>query len=118
MPVVDAQKAARLVGQAACMLAALTTVETTSAVTFGPNRTALVPIPGPRNSALPDPAESRLGVAARRLMLTVAPGTTRAFIVPLLAAGKADHGVHCRCPSGRRRARVGSEEEPREVSST
>jgi hypothetical protein len=46
-------------------------------------------------SALPDPAERRLGLIApgqgRRLVLAVAPGTARALLVLPLTAGHADH---------------------------
>jgi hypothetical protein len=40
-------------------------------------------------------------------MLAVTPGAARAFVVPLLAAGKAHHGVHCHCPNGHRQRWVG-----------
>jgi ABC-type uncharacterized transport system permease subunit len=45
-------------------------------------------------SALPDPAERRLGLR-RRLMLAVAPGAAGALIVVALPARNADHGLYC-----------------------
>jgi hypothetical protein len=47
-----------------------------------------------RKSALPDPVEQRLGRGLRRrLMLAVAPGAARAFLVVTLAARDADHAL-------------------------
>ena len=49
-----------------------------------------------RKSALPDPVEQRLGRGLRRrLMLAVAPGPARAFLVVALAARDADHALYC-----------------------
>ena len=45
-------------------------------------------------SALPDPAERRLGLR-RRLMLAVAPGAAGALLVVALPARNADHGLYC-----------------------
>jgi hypothetical protein len=41
---------------------------------------------------LPDPAQPLFGRLGRRLMLTVAPRTAAALLVPLRAAAPADHG--------------------------
>jgi hypothetical protein len=54
---------------------------------------------GPRGaagavSALPDPAERRLGLR-RRLMLAVAPGAAGALLVVALPARDADHDLYC-----------------------
>jgi len=45
-------------------------------------------------SALPDPAERRLGLR-RRLMLAVAPGAAGALLVVALPARDADHALYC-----------------------
>src|ERR1700683_2513924 len=45
-------------------------------------------------SALPDPAERRLGLR-RRLMLGVAPGAAGALLVVALPPRNADHALYC-----------------------
>lgn len=45
----------------------------------------------PAASALPDPAEPRLGIRIRLPVLAVTPGSAGAFLVVLVAAGQADH---------------------------
>ncbi len=45
----------------------------------------------PAASALPDPADSRLGSRIRLPVLAITPGPARAVLVMLLAAGQADH---------------------------
>jgi hypothetical protein len=52
----------------------------------------------PAASALPDPAERRLGPAGRRirrrLMLALAPGAARAVLVMAVPARDADHALY------------------------
>jgi hypothetical protein len=55
------------------------------------NFAAISAIPAGRKSALPDPAELRLGVGVWLPMLAVAPGAARALLMVLLTAGRADH---------------------------
>jgi hypothetical protein len=54
-----------------------------------------------RGSALPDPAERRLGRLGRRQMLAVAPGAARALDVAPVTARFADHAGIFRCPAAR-----------------
>lgn len=52
----------------------------------------ILPGPGtPRRSTLADPAEGRIRLGRGCQVLAVAPGATRAFVVPALTAGGADH---------------------------
>src|SRR5579875_3103163 len=76
-------------------------------VTTGGNAawTGLIPIPGTfrfirlpgigqgrlRGSALPNPAEGRLGLLARRQMLAITPGSAGTVLVTAFPARNADH---------------------------